>query len=327
MVRYGIPSGVPDRYVDAELKIQYSLLEHTMATVKIGACSFNYPSWEGSVYSEKASVGYLSQYAKKYSIVEIDRWFWSLFGTDNVSLPKAETVHDYLYSTPENFRFAIKVPNSVTLTHFYRQKKTEELIPNPYFLSRSLFESFLERIAPLRDKIDCLIFQFEYLNKQKMASHKVFLDTIGSFFSQTDFGYPLAIEIRNKNYLNKAYFTFLNTHRLFHVFMQGYWMPNIEEVYLRYYDFIREKTVIRLMGYDRKDMEKKTGNRWDSVVEPKDNDILAIAKMIRDLLHRDISVTVNINNHYEGSAPVTIEKFKNLLSTAELGTSQTKGEL
>jgi hypothetical protein len=79
------------------------------------------------------------------------------------------------------------------------------------------------------------------------------------------------------------------------------------------------------MGYDRKSIEKKTDSKWDRVVDPKDNDILAIAKMIRDLLHRDISVTVNINNHYEGSAPITIEKIRNLLHTADFQMSGKEG--
>lgn len=291
-----------------------------MPDIAIGACSFNYPSWEGLVYSPESGTNYLQQYAEKYNTVEIDRWFWSLFGENKVLLPKPETVQEYLTSTPDTFRFTIKVPNSITLTHFYQKKKSDPLLPNPHFLSESLFERFLETIDPLQEKIDCLIFQFEYLNKQKIASHKAFIELLDTFFSSQRIDFPVAIEIRNKNYLNRAYFTFLNEHSLCHVFMEGYWMPHIEEVYFRYYDFIRHKTIIRLMGDDRKDMEKRTGNQWNSIVEPKDNDILAIAKMIRDLQHRNISVTVNVNNHYEGSAPLSIEKMKILLHTDQPNT-------
>ena len=296
-----------------------------MAEVNIGACSFNYPSWEGLVYSGKEKADFLNQYSRKYNIVEIDRWFWSLFGEDNVSLPDPDTVKEYLISTPNDFRFAIKVPNSITLTHFYRRKQSDPLIPNPHFLSNSIFNTFLELIEPLRKKIDCLIFQFEYLNRQKMASHKLLIEKLDSFFSGQNYGYPTAIETRNKNYLNKTYFTFLNSYGIYHVFLEGYWMPHIEEIYFKYYDFIRDKTVIRLMGYDRKGIEKKTDSKWNRVVDPRDNDILAIAKMIRDLLHRDISVTVNINNHYEGSAPITIEKIRNLLHTADFQMSGKEG--
>jgi len=35
--------------------------------------------------------------------------------------------------------------------------------------------------------------------------------------------------------------------------------------------------------------------------------------MVEELLDADTNVYVNVNNHYEGSAPRTIEKIRNLL--------------
>ena len=35
--------------------------------------------------------------------------------------------------------------------------------------------------------------------------------------------------------------------------------------------------------------------------------------MIKDLNSRDVDVYLNVNNHYEGSAPLTIEKIKKLI--------------
>ena len=57
--------------------------------------------------------------------------------------------------------------------------------------------------------------------------------------------------------------------------------------------------------------EKKTKGQWSEIVEPKD-DLERIADMIREI-SRDLPVTVNVNNHYEGSAPKTINRLSLLL--------------
>ena len=40
-----------------------------------------------------------------------------------------------------------------------------------------------------------------------------------------------ALETRNANHLNGACFAFLRTNRLVPVLLQGYWMPDISQVY------------------------------------------------------------------------------------------------
>jgi uncharacterized protein YecE (DUF72 family) len=90
-------------------------------------------------------------------------------------------------------------------------------------------------------------------------------------------------------------------------------MPPVFETYEKYHDLIEGQTVIRLHGPDRKGMEKKTGGDWSKIVEARDNELDKIVEMIRDLLSREVDVYLNVNNHYEGSAPLTIEKIKQLL--------------
>ena len=65
-------------------------------------------------------------------------------------------------------------------------------------------------------------------------------------------------------------------------------------------------------------MEERTGNRWDRIVEPKDGELAKQVKMVRDLRQRNHDIFINVNNHYEGSAPRTIEKFEALLAVPGL---------
>lgn len=286
-------------------------------TLRIGTCSWKYDSWMGIVYSEKNKENYLKDYARQYNTVEIDQWFWSLFGTAEPKLPEPRVVENYLDSIPPDFTFSVKVPNSITLTHYYQKVKSEPLKENPHFLSIELFRRFLERIAPLRDHLGPLMFQFEYLNKKKMASQNEFLGRFAGFISNCPPGYDYAVETRNPNYLNHYYFDFLNKHNLYHVFVQGYYMPHIVGVYKKYSGNINDLTIVRLMGPDRKGIEQKSGKKWDKVVEAKDEDLSTIVSMVKELEEKGVRVYLNVNNHYEGSAPLTIRKVREMLE--ELG--------
>jgi len=111
--------------------------------LNIGTCSWKYPSWEGLVYSKKKPTNYLQEYSRHYNTVEVDQWFWSLFAGDKVVLPRADVIREYAASVPENFRFCVKVPNSITLTHHYKKNKSDPLAANPHFLSIDLMQRFL----------------------------------------------------------------------------------------------------------------------------------------------------------------------------------------
>lgn len=281
-----------------------------MAQIRFGTCSWKYDSWQGLVYSPAAKKNYLLEYSRKYSTVEIDQWFWSLFGVDKVPLPQPHVVREYTNSVPDNFRFTIKMPNSITLTHFYRKHKTEPLTINPFFLSHEIFNRFLDLIEPMRIKIGILMFQFEYLNKQKMPSMPAFIDRFSSFFSKCDSDLKYGIEIRNPNFLNQRYFAFLDDLKIGHVFCQGYYMPFIGEIYHKYRESLNTTMVIRLHGPDRTDIEEKSKGMWNQILEPKDDELSRITRVIQDIQAKNLDLYVNANNHYEGSAPLTIERIK-----------------
>jgi uncharacterized protein YecE (DUF72 family) len=161
------------QYCSSVVLAEKDIIILTMETedfIRIGTCSWKYDSWQGLVYPRGKEINYLKEYSTHFSTVEIDQWFWSLFKGDTVVLPKAEVVKEYARSVPPGFTFSIKVPNSITLTHHYNKKKNAPLVPNPHFLSTELMEKFLQTLEPLGDHIGPVMFQFEYLNKNKMTS-------------------------------------------------------------------------------------------------------------------------------------------------------------
>jgi len=254
----------------------------------------------------------LAEYATRYNTVEIDQWFWSLHSLDKVTLPQKKVVEEYAASVPDDFKFTVKIPNSITLTHLYKKDSSGALIANPYFLNPDIFAAFLVSLKPMQDKLGPLMFQFEYLNKQKLSGLPEFIKVFEKFISKIDRSFEYGIEIRNPSYLKKEFFESLQRNELRLVFLQGYYMPPVKEVLETAKPYLEKTVVIRLHGEDRKGIEEQSGGVWDKILIPRDEEIHEIKKLITYLQSMEIDIYLNVNNHYEGSAPKTITKFSGL---------------
>ena len=88
----------------------------------------------------------------------------------------------------------------------------------------------------------------------------------------------------------------------------------LTEIYNKFKSNINYTPVIRLHGPDRSNIEIKSGGIWNRILEPKDDEISRITKIIEEINSKNLDIYVNVNNHYEGSAPLTIEKIRNLIN-------------
>jgi len=288
--------------------------------LRIGTCSWKYPSWKGLLYDPGKNYrpeDYLRDYAMSLDSVEVDQWFWSLF-PGHVRLPEVRTVKQYAESVPGDFVFTVKAPNALTLTHFYsRQPAAYSSIagaPNPHFLDHALLCDFLERLAPLGQKLGPIMFQFEYLNRTKMASKEAFFDRFLKFISAAPKDYRYAIETRNPNYLSPAFFDFLKECDCGFVYLEGYFMPPISTVFNKFHPRTTDFSIIRLHGGDRLEIEKETAEVWDRIVSPKPEAIEAAARIVRANARKRVITYVNVNNHLEGSAPLSIQRLLEALA-------------
>jgi uncharacterized protein YecE (DUF72 family) len=271
--------------------------EPTNQSLRLGTCSWKFDSWKGLYYEPGKNYrpdDYLLDYARHLNSVEIDQWFWSLF-PGGAKLPEQRVVKSYAAGVPDDFIFTVKAPNSLTLTHFYSKPSGGHGDfagkPNPHFLSNQLLDQFLERLA------------------SKMPSKEVFFERIGEFIVRAPKGFQYALETRNPNYLSSAFFQFLKENHLGFVYLEGYYMPPIGEVFARYKPVTADFSIIRLHGGDRLEMETETGSVWDKIASPKPEGIEAAVRIVRHNIKRKILTFVNVNNHFEGSAPLSIERF------------------
>ncbi len=286
-----------------------------MGTILFGTCSWKYPSWLDLVYSQIDQDSFLAEYAQQYEMVEIDQWFWSL-GRRSAGLPKHDTVVQYSVVTPETFKFTIKCPNALTRP-FHDKDSQGTMRPNEFFLDPSLMHAFIASLEPLRLKIGLLIFQFGYLNKRSMENQMVFMRRLDRFFQELPQELPYAIELRNPAWLHGDWFTWLSDRRIAPVLIQGYWMDDISQTIERYEQLFGETVSVRLHGGDREEMEFDSGGQWNRIINPRDRELAKIALSITTMAERGRTVFVQVNNHYEGSAPLTIERLRALMRRSQ----------
>ena len=74
-----------------------------------------------------------------------------------------------------------------------------------------------------------------------------------------------------------------------------------------------DRAVIRLHGPDREGMDERAGKDWSRIVEPRDGELSALAVVVRDMQKRGKKAWLFVNNHYEGCAPLTIQRIKERL--------------
>ena len=302
------------------MALDLSVPKQLRGLLRLGTCSWKYDSWKGLVYDAGKTYrpdDYLPDYAKTLDSVEVDQWFWSLF-PGGPRLPDPAVVRRYAKSVPDDFVFTVKAPNALTLTHFYAKQTPAHAAyagrPNPHFLDRDLLGRFLEALSPMGSKLGPIMFQFEYLNKQKMPSKEAFFERLGAFVAEAPKGYHYAIEIRNPNYYSRAFFDFLKGHGLGFVYLDGYYMPPIGQVFEKYGPETASFQVVRLHGGDRLEIEGVTGEVWDKVVDPKPGGLAAAAKIVRANAKKRVLTYLNLNNHYEGSAPLSARRFLDVLA-------------
>lgn len=307
------------------MALDLSVPKELRGLLRLGTCSWKYDSWKGLVYEKGKAYrpdDYLADYAKHLDSVEVDQWFWSLF-PGGLRLPDPEVVKRYARSVPDGFVFTVKAPNALTLTHYYAKQAPAHAAfagkPNPHFLDHDLLCQFLETLSPMKSKLGPIMFQFEYLNKQKMPSKEAFFERFGEFIDAAPKGYPYAVEIRNPNYLTEAFVAFLKGRGLGFVYLDGYYMPPIGRVFEKLEPETASFQVIRLHGGDRLEIEDETGGVWDRVAAPKRGGLAAAAKIVRANAKKRVLTYLNLNNHYEGSAPLSARRFLDVLAGKKLG--------
>lgn len=204
--------------------------------VFIGTSSWKYPGWFGQLYEHDRYVwrgkfsnarferNCLAEYAQVFKTVCVDAAYYKF--------PTREWIGGMAAQVPEDFRFAFKVTDEITMRRFPNFPRFGRRAgqTNEHFLNAPLFTSaFLNVLEPFRQKVGVLMFEFTQFHSADFARGREFVAALGEFFRHIPRGWPYAVEIRNRTFLQPDYFATLSQHGVAHVFNSWTDMPSAGE--------------------------------------------------------------------------------------------------
>jgi uncharacterized protein YecE (DUF72 family) len=175
-----------------------------MPKLHLGTIGWSYNFWKGNFYPEKIiSKKFLDYYSKQFNTVEVDATFYRN--------PTEETIKNWFTVTPEGFVFSIKFPQLIT--HIKRLQD-----------SQIQTDSFLNRVALLKEKLGPLLLQFP-----PTFAAKHFQD-LERYLKRLPEQHRYVVEVRNKSWLTSEFYNLLREYRVVLAWAESPLMPGISEM-------------------------------------------------------------------------------------------------
>jgi uncharacterized protein YecE (DUF72 family) len=254
--------------------------------ILLGTCAFTATGWSGAFYPKgMKSADYLTFYSQRFETVEVDSTFYGC--------PAPTTVAKWYDKTEPGFIFSVKVPQAITHEKILVDCQEE-------------FETFVQTMDLLKEKLGAIVFQFPYLDKWHVKDRHAFADRLLPFLKILPSGHQFAVEIRNRKWLNAEFADMLRKFNVALVLQDIHTMPEPSEI--KFDPITANFSYVRLLG-NRKEIELTT-TVWDKVVEDKTDKVSDWVKHCLQVQRRGVKQYVYANNHYEGYSPATVEKFR-----------------
>jgi uncharacterized protein YecE (DUF72 family) len=271
--------------------------------VRFGTSSFSSKDWVGPFYPPGTRPpDYLRIYATRYDTVEIDATYYGV--------PRAQTVAGWNEKTPEGFIVAAKVPRDIVHGGDGARPDPERVLdPDATYAVR---DQFLGVMAGLGEKLGPLLIQFPFFNARAFPEPGPFRERLDRFLGDLPGGFCIAVEIRNRDWLDAAFADLLRAHGAALVLTDQAWMPHGDEVESRFDPVTAPFSYIRLLG-DHKEMDRIT-TTWDREVVDRTPRLRRWAEVLARLFEREVPAFVYANNHYAGHAPATLDRLQRLFA-------------
>jgi len=286
--------------------------------VFVGTSSWKYEGWIGQIYTHdrylargkfsqrRFQAECLAEYAATFPIVCGDFSFYQF--------PSEQYWQRLFASAPASLKYAFKAPEDITVRMFpiqprYAARAGEK---NPSFLDALLFQNaFLDLLAPYRERIAVLIFEFGAFGKQLYRDVGAFLEQLDPFLAMLPRDFRYAVEVRNQEFLCAEYFACLRRHGVAHVFNAWTRMPEIGEQMQLPEVYTADFTVARALLRKGRPYEAAVAkfSPYKEVTEPNPEVRQGLRNLISRARDRHEPSYIFVNNRLEGNAPGTIEEI------------------
>ena len=258
-----------------ELKIERP---YSLPGILLGTSAFTANGWQGSFYPPgMQSRDFLSYYASQFQAVEVDSTFYGC--------PSASTVSNWSVRTPDDFIFAVKVPQVITHNKALVDCDTE-------------FEEFVKTMDILGPKLGPMVFQFPLFDKWKFPKQDSFLSVLTPFLKKLPTDHKFVVEIRNKTWLDAKFADVLREHNVALALTDTSFMPRPWELKQKFDLVTADFAYVRWLG-DRKGIEKQT-TTWDKTVINRTDDLKNWVDLLKQMVNskKIRKLFAFANNHY-----------------------------
>jgi uncharacterized protein YecE (DUF72 family) len=279
--------------------------------VLIGTSSWKYGGWIDQIYTrgrymsrgkfsqKRFEAECLAEFAETFPVVCGDFSFYQF--------PTPEFWKKLFSSAPSTLKFALKVPEEVTVEVFPRHPRYGPRAgrTSEQYLNADAFQAlFLEPLESYRSQIACLIFEFG----ARGATANEFLAQVIPFLERLPQGFRYAIEVRNREYLVEPYFDALREHSAAHVLNAWTKMPPIGEQIAIPGSFTADFTVVRALLRAGRPYENAVAQfaPYKKVQDENPEERKALRDVIDRMLRERRTAYIFANNRFEGNAPETI---------------------
>lgn len=288
--------------------------------IYFGTSSWKYEGWLGSIYSrsryqtrgkyskKKFEESCLAEYAETFPAVCGDFAFYQF--------PSADYWKRLFDSTPAPFSFAFKVPEDLTVPVWPKHARYGARAgqANEGFLRPDLFDALFARpLAPYRDRVATLIFEFGAFNKSTFPTPADFFARLDPFLAALPDGFRYSIEIRNPEYMTLDYFGLLKDRGTAHVFNAWTRSPALDQQAQLAEAYTADFSVARALlsrgrSYEAAVKGFEPYRETQEVNEGAREGLRLIAETSKRLKR---PAFLFVNNRLEGNAPSTIEAVAN----------------
>jgi uncharacterized protein YecE (DUF72 family) len=265
----------------------------------IGCQGWNYEDWTTkaggiSVFYPRGtrSNEMLGLYAQIFDTIEVDSTFYAI--------PASSVVESWYKKTPADFTFSMKMPQQIT--HEYNLRE-------PAF---PMMEEFCERALLLKEKLGAVLIQLP----PNFEASKENAKGLREFLAELPKKIRFAIEFRNREWLVDWTFEELEKKSVALCLVEGHWIPR-ERMFEAIGKLTADFAYVRFMG-------ERDLTSFDKVQRPQDANLQMWETEIKRI--KAANVFAYFSNFYEGFAPVSVNKLKNLLGQKTVDASSLENQ-
>lgn len=264
-----------------------------MPPIRVGAQGWNYPAWVGPFFPARTrAADFLSTYARAFDTVEVDSTFYAV--------PAAKTVRGWRDRTPEEFTFALKLPQEIT--HELRFVGAGEVA-----------QRFFDVARELGPKLGTVLVQ---CGPDFGPSER---DALEEFLFDLPADIDFAIEFRQKGWVNEEIHALLSARNVALALVDARWIPQ------KWMLKLAERPTaghayVRFMGPDRSITD------FSRVQVDRTAELDAWAEVL-PLLATKVKVYTYVNNHFAGHSPATLRALQTKLGQVPVDPAQLNVQL